>query len=141
MANNERNKTKRSRADSKTSSEPSSVVEETMSALEPSITKATGIAIKQGNFVVQSNQLAMHSVDKMIALQANVLKTSFEDMQKLVEAQGQPSTKTANASFQLMMDRSMEHLRTTLSATQEMHKAYLTLMEGYLQIIKKDKTP
>lgn len=95
---------------------------------------------KSGPFIVQSSQIAMNSVEKMINLQAGVLKASFDDMQSLVAEQGKPSPEVAAEAFKVMIDRSMEHVRITLAATQEMHKAYLDLMEGHLHIMRLAET-
>jgi len=77
--------------------------------------KLTAYATNSGPFIVQSNQIAMHSVERMMNLQADVLKASFNDMQGLVEKQGNPSPEAASEAFKLIVDRSMEHVRTDLS--------------------------
>jgi len=96
------------------------------------IREVAAYSAKNGPFIVQSCQIAMNSFEKMINLQADVLSTSFSDMQNLVEKQGTPAPEVANEAYKLMIDKSLEHVRTSLAATQEMHKAYLDLMEGYL---------
>lgn len=101
------------------------------------IIEVAAFSAQSGPFILQSSQIAMSSVEKMINLQADVLKTSFNDMQKLVEKEGVPSPEIANEACKLMIDQSLEHVRTTLSATQEMHKAYLSLMEGYLHTLRR----
>lgn len=106
------------------------------SAVSQGVSEVSAYASKSGPFIVQSNQIAMHTVEKMINLQADVLKASFNDMQSLVEKEGNPSPEAANEAFKMIVDRSMEHVRTTLAATQEMHKAYLDLMEGYLHTVR-----
>ena len=101
------------------------------------LSKLTAYATNSGPFIIQSNQIAMHSVERMMNLQADVLKASFNDMQGLVEKHGNPSPEVASEAFKLIVDKSMEHVRTTLAATQEMHKAYLDLMEGYLHSVRQ----
>lgn len=105
-------------------------------AVPPSDSFVAAYATKSGPFIVQSNQIAMNSVERMINLQADVLKASFNDMQALVEKDGSPPPEIASEAFKMMVDRSMEHVRTTLAATQEMHKAYLDLVEGYLHTVR-----
>jgi hypothetical protein len=106
-----------------------------ISAVSKSFSEFATFTLMSAPFLVQSSQIAMYSVEKMINHQTDALSRSFNDMQGLVEKQGLPTPETVNDAFRLIVDRSTEHVLTTIVATQEMRKTYLNLMERHLQTV------
>jgi hypothetical protein len=107
--------------------------ETAMSAASKGFSEFATYTSLSGPFLMQSSQVAMYSVEKLINLQSDAVSRSFNDIQGLVEKKSSPTPEVAKEAFRLIVDRSTEHVLTTFVATQEMHKTYLDLMERHLQ--------